>query len=313
MTPSIFVSIANYRDAETSKTINSIFDNARHPDRIMVGVISQVDMKTDAHCLAPRHARVKQIVTSHTESKGCCWARNRVMTELLGGEEFFLQIDSHTRFDIDWDLLALKLWSQCNDEKAFLSHYPPAYYPDGTFGPRNYNWHKVKEFMKNGIPKLNSGSLGKKDAPKAPIRNPFMAGGCFFTKADTVRKVPYDPYIYFEGEETSYAVRLFTHGYNGYTPTEPFLYHLYYNVEHGRARHFEDNNDYHEKNRTSFARIRHMLSIEQCANPLYMTEYEKYKLGSFRTLEQFEHFSGVYFKEQKLTQRAKDGDYANIK
>lgn len=313
MTPSIFISIANYRDPETQKTIASIFDNAKYPDRITIGVHSQIDLQTDSQCLALPNSRVKQIITPHLESKGCCWARHRIMTELLGDEEFFLQIDSHSRFDLHWDELVLRVWEECKNPKAYLSHYPPGYKLDGTRSNRTYIWHQVKELMPNGIPKYRSGVKPLEHKPAKPVRTPFMAAGCFFIKADAIRQIPYDPYIYFEGEETAYATRLFTHGWDGYTPQEPFLYHLYFNKEDGRVRHFEDNKDYHKLNKSSFARVRHLLEIEQCNDPQYLVDFNKYSLGSYRTLAQYEHFAGLYFSQRKVTKRASDGDYENVK
>ena len=47
----IFVSIASYRDGERcGATIKSIFDNARDPDKIIIGLVEQND-PDDAFCL----------------------------------------------------------------------------------------------------------------------------------------------------------------------------------------------------------------------------------------------------------------------
>lgn len=309
MQPKIFVSVANYRDPETSKTILDMMAKARYPERVSVGVHSQVDRKADIHCVAPAIPRVRQLFTHYKDSKGCCWARSKIIELLLEDEEFFFQIDSHTRFVQDWDEQALNEWKKCEDPKAYITHYPPGYMKDGTLSPLNYIRHKALRFMGNGIPVMGSAVSVLSTAPGKPARTPFFAGGCFFAPTEAVRSVPYDPYIYFEGEETSMAVRLFSNGYNGYSIRLPFIYHLYFQADNGRARHFEQNPDYVKLNQTSFARVRNLLDIVQCINPEYMRDYELYKLGSMRTLQQYEHFSGVYFKEQRFAQRALDGDY----
>jgi hypothetical protein len=41
--PTIFVSIASYRDSETAPTLSSLFSSARYPHRIFVGLVLQLD------------------------------------------------------------------------------------------------------------------------------------------------------------------------------------------------------------------------------------------------------------------------------
>jgi Glycosyltransferase (GlcNAc) len=53
-TDRIFVSIAAYRDSECSHTIRDLFDKARFPHRLFVGVLWQYDETTDpSSCILP--------------------------------------------------------------------------------------------------------------------------------------------------------------------------------------------------------------------------------------------------------------------
>ena len=57
---------------------------------------------------------------------GPCWARYRAQ-QLWRGEEFYLSIDSHTRFIQDWDKLLLEQLAACPSQKAILTTYPVGY------------------------------------------------------------------------------------------------------------------------------------------------------------------------------------------
>ena len=65
-----------------------------------------------------------------------------------------------------------------------------------------------------------------------------------------VRNVPYDPELYFYGEEISLSARLWTHGYNIYTPNDLVLFHLYKtsSAEELHNTHWNDHHDWFESN-----------------------------------------------------------------
>ena len=57
---------------------------------------------------------------------GPCWARYRAQ-QLWRGEEYYLSIDSHTRFIKDWDKLLLEQLALCPSTKAIITTYPVGY------------------------------------------------------------------------------------------------------------------------------------------------------------------------------------------
>lgn len=126
--PSLFVAIANYRDREITATISDLFRQAARPELIRVGVLSQL-MPGDEACRAPVHPQVQEKVIDAASSRGVCWARSRLYQTLSGDEAFVLQIDSHMRFEPDWDSRLFEIWQQCQSNKAIISHYPLGYTP----------------------------------------------------------------------------------------------------------------------------------------------------------------------------------------
>ncbi len=97
----IFISIASYQDALLPVTINSAYTQAKFKDNVFFGVIDQSKMKLDFS----KSNIANQISYLHidpADARGPCWARAMAQT-LMNDESYFLQIDSHTVFEKDWD------------------------------------------------------------------------------------------------------------------------------------------------------------------------------------------------------------------
>ncbi len=305
----IFVSIASYRDPQAPDTVKDLFAKADRPESIFAGVLSQVVKGIDDHCLVGHHPNVRQVIIPAKESRGACWARHRIFTTLLHEEEFVLQIDSHSRFDKGWDTKLFRMFEKANDPMAVFSTYPSSFDPyTGYFSPQTYNRFDCQSFdEKLGFPLISSGVRPPSEVPEFPELTPFVSGGCTFTTAKAVRQVPYDPYLYFLGEEINYSIRLWTHGFNIYTPNMPFMYH-YYGRSPQRAVHWEDQASvFAELNRVSFARNKHLLNIEKTTDVKALAHIERFGLGRARTLDQWQIASGINIKHRTLSEDAKRG------
>jgi [Skp1-protein]-hydroxyproline N-acetylglucosaminyltransferase len=60
------------------------------------------------------------------EATGPCWARHMTQ-KLYKGEEYYLSIDSHTRFIQNWDEVLISLSQRCPSSKAIITTYPHDY------------------------------------------------------------------------------------------------------------------------------------------------------------------------------------------
>lgn len=303
----IFVSIANYRDPEIQPTIKDLFDKAEFPGRVNVGVISQVE-DSDVLCVAPKHPRVRETIVHRSKSKGVCWARSHVLTQLRQDEYYTLQIDSHTRFVKGWDV-KLQSMLESLGSKAVITHYPCGYTPPNNLEAPAYLRLAVQAVNGSKIPVISSVSSSITDAPTRPEKTAFYSGNMSFTYSSAYDQVPYDPNLYFLGEEITMAVRLFTHGYDLYTPNEYILWHRF-NAEYVDPRpiHWKEN-DYHEMENISRARIRHLLGIEVCKNFNYLKDIHKYGLGVERSLKLYQTFAGLYFKTSTIESRCRTGKF----
>ena len=91
----IFIQIASYRDVELPMTIKDCIENASKPDNLTFGICWQHGDDEDLS-LYLNDSRFKIISIHYSQTKGCCWARNKIQ-KLYDNEEFTLQLDSHHR------------------------------------------------------------------------------------------------------------------------------------------------------------------------------------------------------------------------
>src|SRR6185437_7520232 len=124
-----------------------------------------------------------------------------------------------------------------HSKKPILTTYPNPFTPGAnevlTGEPLQVAF---QAFTSDGIPQLRPQNFPRK--PTRPVRARFIAAGFLFTCGRFVEEVPYDPELYFMGEETAMTVRAFTHGYDFFHPAETILWHDY-GRQHTR-KHWED-------------------------------------------------------------------------
>ena len=306
--PRIFVSIASYRDTQAPLTVASLLKNADYPERVEIGLFNQIDPEQDQDCIVKDTRQVNQHIINCRESRGACWARGYVWSRLLGDQDFALQIDSHMRFAPGWDTCLLDMYYSLNDDKAVLSHYPMSFDAETeTLTEQMYTRFDVQKFKDTGLPEISSAARPLAEAPARCLQTAFIAAGGLFTRAHVFREIPYDPFIYFHGEEITYAIRLWTHGYNLYLPNRPFMGHDYHN--NGRRRlHWQEHDNWRDRNELATQRCRHLLRIARAQNASALQDLALFDLGFERTLTEYEQFSGRSFRHQSLSDKARKGE-----
>jgi len=100
----IFIQIAAYRDPQLIPTIESLIDNAKYPDNLTFGICNQYHPEDTFQNLTnyKNDDRFRVIDVLYTDAKGACWARNQIQS-LYDNEEYTFQLDSHMRFEKNWD------------------------------------------------------------------------------------------------------------------------------------------------------------------------------------------------------------------
>ncbi|KAK9916189.1 hypothetical protein WJX75_009844 [Coccomyxa subellipsoidea] len=233
----IFVSMAAFRDPETRWTVNDLLTKAIYPARLRIGIVWQIDAAADTSFMDMPHSvdqnQIRQIVIPATEATGPCKAR-MLAQKLWAGEEFYLQIDSHMRFVPGWDDQLVQWLAACEQQaqfgKAVLSTYPPSYEGSGLQASVPADDRPVllraSQFGQDGMLRLVGSRLAERAA--GPMPSLFWAAGFSFSRAQLIQEVPYEdlPFLFF-GEEQYVLARIFTHGYDLFSPPCSVAYHLY--------------------------------------------------------------------------------------
>lgn len=286
----LFVAIASYRDPECQWTVKDLYDAAAFPERVFVGICWQFDASLDQDCFTRPYTRpdqVRVIDVTLQETRGACWAKSKAIA-LNRGEDYFLLIDSHMRFAKNWDVDMIDTLRRTGNPKAFISTYPAGYEPPDQ---RRFNTPRLApaKFF-DRVMSQNSVLL---DMPR-PMPSSLVAGGYLFGHREMFEQVPYDPHIYFIGEEITHAARYFTHGWDGYTPDKCLIHHYY--SRKSSTKHWDDEKEnWGRLNLASYRRIRHLLGIERTSDHEALAEIETYGLGSDRSLVDFQSVIGVNF------------------
>jgi hypothetical protein len=304
--PTIFVNIPAYRDSETYHTVQDIFERAKYPNNVHVGICWQYNsFREEPFQLRDRKHQVSVINLDYRRARGCSWARSIAQT-LYGGEDYFLHIDAHSRLIPNWDAIMIDELARCQSDKPILSTYPNHYtLPNNIIDHGPYKL--VYNVCHNRIPLFHSRACEEHEKV-SPSISLIASGGFVFGRGQTIIDVPHDPHIYFIGEEVGMSVRYWTHGYDMFTPTRTMVFHLYTTPELDKNFHWKDYPDWHTNYETnSLKRMLHLLDIETTDDPVALRDFDRYGLGKIRSLKEYEAFAGVDFAGQTFSENAKKG------
>ncbi|MBP7529143.1 MAG: radical SAM protein [Syntrophorhabdaceae bacterium] len=291
---SIFVSIASYRDNELPRTIADCISKAMHPERLVFGIHWQHDSHEFFEQLYDR--RCKVIDTDYRTSKGACWARHEAQ-KLYAGEDYVLQIDSHMRFVRHWDFICedgIRELQHRGNKRVIISNLMPSYDPDDdTNLSRACLTCRLGRFNQDGALALKASVVT--EAPERFSPGMSISAAFLFSIGALYKDVRIDPDLYFDGEEISFAVRAYTHGYDLYHCNYPIVYHYY--TRRADRKHWDDHGDWGKRSILAKARMRSLL-METNEVP----DLGPYGLGTVRSLADYERYSGVDFKRRTVSE-----------
>jgi len=294
----IFIQIASYRDPQLIPTIEDCLAKAKHPENLKFCIAWQHD-ETENLDKYKNNPQFKILDIPYQQGRGACWARHQINNEYQN-EKFTLQIDSHMRFIENWDEELINIWSELKDDKAILTTYPAEYYPDKPREQWKQAPHVIHTYaFKNSFTQQRPRTPTKWQERTTPYKAIHVAAGFIFGLGKFIKDVPYDPEFYFEGEETGLAIRLYTHGYNLYHPHKLVLWHYYGRKD--QPKHWSDHTKWGDLQIVAKERLNCLLQRNQ---KFYLG---KYGLGTVRTLEDFQNYSGIDYKRCVLHLDTKDG------
>lgn len=320
---SIFVGIASYVDPEVDRTIELLFAQAKEPSRVHVGLVLQEHKSSREVYPLLRwrsHPNVRILEYEPEASKGAGWARSQIAT-LYQGEKYYLQLDSHHLFVRSWDVVCIDLLNKlaAKVSKPILTTYLTSY-PEGATDVSEIV-HQLPWRMTAGYwMKPFRGILPKKiqylplPIPKHilmtangdPQPTPFLSAHFVFVHSTWLKEVPYDPLMYFDGEEDSLAMRSYTSGYDMFYPTVHIAFHLY--ERKNSTKHWHDHPEmFKEMSVKSMNRLEGIIETRGGV----ARDWKRlgvYGLGDTRSIVDYQRFAGVDYNKMYITTRARYGE-----
>ena len=309
----IFINIASYRDPLLVTTINSAYNNAKNKENLVFGIVDQGYDKEHINIdLLEFKNQIRYIRIDPIYARGACWPRHLAQT-LWQGEEYYLQVDSHTLFDPDWDEIFIDQYNELNKyhEKPVISVYPSGFSIEDK-DIKKLNKHTLSGCLSLVVDEANA-FQGDADMyvgtkchiiDKEMVHGYMVSGNCLFTGGKMIEDVPYDPFLYFSGEEHSLALRLWTSGYNIFHTNKIPVYHHYdrdYRTTSWGDGLLEDSRPvkWWERDVESKKRLNSVVTG---------VDLGIYGVGKVRTLQQYVAFSGIDYLRRTVQERSKTGE-----
>lgn len=230
----IFISVASYRDPQCPITILDLINKADKPENLVI-VICQQNNYDDINCYnnsLQTDAEIKIINMQSKDARGPCWARFLIQQQ-WSGEQYYLQIDSHTRFVKSWDTKCINNLNEAiqisNNENICISNYVSTFNINTNeieVNPLRGPMYIESTDPDDGFFRYNANYINSLATPQESKG----WSGCFsFSSSNMIKDAPYDPYtpFLFFGEEMDIFARLYTRGWLMYVPKEPICFTIF--------------------------------------------------------------------------------------
>jgi hypothetical protein len=267
MKHTIFLSIASYRDPDLRNTIRSAYENAKYRNKIFFSVHSQAEENEHPNLSFIPKENIRYVKKHWSESLGVCWAR-QIANQHTTSSKYFLQIDSHTRFEKDWDSKIINAYKKSTEfwgETIILTTYPHSFTIDKETKEerlgRGHEVQKITGYWNKEAKMLWGKSTGNvvQDTVYGD-ESLFLSAGFLFSTSETMQKLPYDSELYFAGEEASLFIRAYTRSIKLICPPQNFLYSNYDREVPDRNLHWEDVTTWSELNSKSYKRLKMIMT-----------------------------------------------------
>ena len=282
---------------------------AKHPENLVLSIAKQSNPEDGFDNLSEyeNDPRFKILNIDYKESKGVCWARHLTQQQ-YDGEEYTLQIDSHMRFEKNWDEEMINMVKQLQNKghkKPLLTGYVSSYDPENDPEGRVLDpWRMAFDrFTPEGVVFFLPEVIPGWKEMTEPIPARFYSAHYCFTLGEFSKEVQHDPEFYFHGEEISITVRSYTHGYDLFHPHKVLIWHEY--TRKGRVKQWDDDKEWFKKNEACHVKNRQLLGID---GEVFGGDSSKY-FGDVRTIKDYEKYAGVLFSKRAVQQYTIEKNY----
>jgi hypothetical protein len=199
----------------------------------------------------------------------------------------------------------IELLGACDSPDPVLTQYPASYQPPDKREPFDRaRVQMIRRFLPSGLLDFGTEAVPDDATADRPMPTAALAGGFIFGPSRILRDVLSDPEIYFNGEEPNLAVRLWTAGFDLFSPHVVVIYHYY--LRKDGSRHWNDavSRETLELTNHTLRRLR-LLCEPGAFRPEEVAELGRYGLGTRRSLAEYEAFAGVNFAARTIAVQAR--------
>ena len=268
-----------------------MFRKAKHPDNIVFGICLQSE--DDDNCL-DRYKENKQFKIEHinwSQARGPAYARG-IIYDMFSDEDYFFQIDCHTRFYDNWDVKIIESFNQCKliNDRAIISYYPININDMGKKDDTIANISSVRCIDINMGIKTHGRFINTSSCPK---KSWGISAAMLFFDRSAHNDVPFDKDIYFGlqfEEQTVLAARYWTSGYDIFTPHEHVIATEYIT---NRKRQKKNVQHIPQLQKETYDRLCHIMKLKR------ICKYDKTinsRLGNERSIEDYYKMLNIYDK-----------------
>ena len=299
--PTLFVAICSYKDTLLSKTVADALEKATYPAQLRFGIVDQ--------CLADNRwptlrgtlaQQIQYLWVDPLMARGTCFAR-ALAQQLYAGETIYVQFDAHMGFAPGWDewIVETLMDRMVKGGDCVVSSYPPSMeWVNGEavihrHAPNTVVQHRLNATASFGDRGLYLDFEATNHSRAQPIRAHHLSAAVLIAPGRFVECFPYDPWMYYLGEEQVLALRLYTHGWTIWHPVDNPIGHVYNGDQDDNIRpvHWSDDKagerpiPHHLWQQGSYWRQRQLMAVPGFGGV--------YGLGSVRSLADYAAWTGI--------------------
>lgn len=293
MKSSIFIAIACIDDEEILSTVSTAFSNAsgKYDIHIGIGLLYRNNAtKSLVKKISKEYTNVSVSFEKFNGIKSIGVGKGRKRAQdLYNGEDFFLQVDSHTFFDKLWDSVLVDTFQEAvdiiGDNNVVLTAIPGSYINDPIVEPEyalrwtRYPGYLPGEKFYNSVPKWNDFQIIRDNYNTTKLIPAVKANAALmFGDKNFANNTGLDSDVMFFDEEVIYSINLIGAGFAMVFPNIEYfpIYHLdSHNTSIGHSR--ESIHDYVDDDTISrLATEKYNSFINDPENRANCKKYEEY-------------------------------------
>lgn len=250
-------------------------------------------------------------------------------SKLWRGENYFMQIDAHTKFRTGWDSTMIDMMKRTPSyPNAVISTYPTGgtaedtqlwdRAPNGEGDQFGYSGLCQATFEQCGGDRYTL-RMGRTSIPVSPKGVPrysaFIAAGFFFTHGSAMERVPLDPFLpyIFMGEEVAMSEKFWTAGFDIYAPTTDVVGHEYVRANGPKFWEsvnmvFNDGGMHNSLTNLIIQRVQNLVGFpearraEQLSDATVLARMSRFGVERVRSRESFVEMTGLDFDSHRMAQ-----------